>query len=264
MNTKLLQWLNVIAVIGTILLNALANIIPFNGVSTGAVSDAFPNLFTPPGYVFAIWGAIYTLIFTFMVFQVRSSQRDESYLQDIGILYLIGAIVNISWLILFHYSFGNSALFLVTPILIALFLVILLVTYIRLGIGTKEVSIGQKLAVHLPISVYIGWISLATIANIASALNILIPGIPLDTQAIWTALIIIVALVLTLLMLFKRRDIAYALVVIWASVGIATKQAAVAIIAWTAWGAIAIILIAIILLPIIMKKNIKNYYLVRE
>ncbi len=263
LNNKTLQLVNVIAVIGTIVLNALANIIPFNNVTTGAVSDAFPNLFTPPGYVFAIWGAIYTLIFVFMLFQVRPNQREESYLQEIGSLYLLGAIVNVGWLILFHYSYGNPSLFLLTPIPILLFLVILLWTYIRLGIGIKEVSIGQKLGVHLSISVYAGWISLASIANIASALNILVPGIPLEIQAIWTALIIVVALVLTLLMLFMRRDVAFGLVVIWASVGIAVKQAAYAIISWTAIAAVLIIISVIILLPIIKKKNPKDFYLVR-
>ncbi|MFW9907433.1 MAG: TspO/MBR family protein [Candidatus Thorarchaeota archaeon] len=264
MNSKLLQLMNVIAVLGTILLNAMANIIPFNNVNTGQVSDAYPNLFTPPGYVFAIWGAIYTLIFAFMVYQVRSSQREKSYLHAIGPLYLIGAIVNIAWLILFHFSYGNPTLFLVTPVMIGLFLVILLWTYIRVGIGTAEVPRGEKLAVHLPLSVYLGWISLATIANIASALNIIFPGIPLDTQALWTALIIVVALVLTMLMLVKRRDVAYGLVVIWASVGIATKQAAYSIIYMTALGAVIVIILAILLLPFIMKKNPKDFYLAKN
>ncbi|MFW9849493.1 MAG: tryptophan-rich sensory protein [Candidatus Thorarchaeota archaeon] len=264
MNAKLLQWLNVIAVIGTILLNALVNILLVGGVTTGEVSDSYPNLFTPPGYVFAIWSVIYTLAIVFMFYQIRANQRDEAYLQEIGPLYVIGSLVNVGWLYLFHFSYGSPALLLATPLLIVMFLVILLWTYVRLGVGVKEVSLGQKLGIHLHFSVYLGWISLATIANIASALNVLIPGIPLDIQAIWTALIILVALVLTLLMLYRRRDIVYALVVIWASIGIATKQASVTIIAWTTWGAIALIVVAIILLPLLMKKSIKNYYLVRE
>jgi hypothetical protein len=199
-----------------------------------------------------------------MFYQVRANQRDESYIQEIGILYLLGSLINVVWLWVFHYSYDSPTLFPVTPILIGLFLVVLLWIYIRVGIGAKEVSLGQKLGVHLHFSVYLGWISLAIIANIASTINLLIPGIPIETQAIWTALIIVVALTLTLLMLYMRRDIAYALVVVWASVGIATNQAAYPIIAWTAWGAIAIIVIVIILLPILLKKNIKNYYLVRE
>ncbi len=263
MNSRLLQVLNVIAVASTILLNALANILPFNGVLTATVSDSYPSLFTPPGYVFAIWGVIYVLIFTFMVFQVRKSQVEESYLQQIGVLYFVGAIFNIGWLIMFHYSYGNPALFVFTTIPILAFLVTLLLMYTRLEIGLKEVSLGQKLAVHLPVSVYLGWISLASIANIASAINVLVPGIALETQALWTAIMIVVALVLTTLMLFIRRDFAFGLVVIWASVGIATKQAAYTVIYFTAIGTALLIAILIILIPFLRsnKRNPLRFYL---
>ncbi|MHA2426255.1 MAG: tryptophan-rich sensory protein, partial [Candidatus Thorarchaeota archaeon] len=81
MNSKSLQWLNVIAVIGTVILNALVNIIPVNGVTTGEVSDFYFNLFTPPGWVFGIWAIIYTLAFVFMIFQARANQREASYIQ---------------------------------------------------------------------------------------------------------------------------------------------------------------------------------------
>lgn len=266
MNPKFLQIINVIAVIGTIVSNLLANILPFNNVSTKDVSDSFPNLFTPPGYVFAIWGVIYFLIFTFMVYQVRSNQVQESYLQEIGILYALGAIFNVGWLILFHYSFGNPGLFAINTIPIVLFLITLILTYVRLGIGLKEVPLGQKLAVHLPVSVYLGWLSLATIANIASTLNILIPAIPLETQAIWTGLIIIVALVLTMLMLFLRRDFGYGLVVVWATIGIATGNSAAAypIIYFAALGTALIVLAVIIILPFLKgKKNPIDFYLHR-
>jgi benzodiazapine receptor len=266
MNSRLFQTLNVIAVISTILLNALANILPFNGVLTATVSDSYPNLFTPPGYVFAIWGVIYVLIFTFMVFQVRKSQVGESYLQQIGALYLVGAIFNIGWLVMFHYSYGNPTLFVFTTIPILAFLVTLLLMYSRLEIGLKEVPLGQKLAVHLPVSVYLGWISLASIANIASAINVLVPGIALETQALWTAVMIVVALVLTTLMLFMRRDFAYGLVVIWASVGIATKQVAYPVIYFTAVGTALLIAALIVLVPFVKgtKRNPLHFYLRRQ
>ncbi len=265
MNSKLLQIVNVIAVIAAIVFNALVNIIPVNNITTGEVSDAFPNLFTPPGYVFAIWGIIYTLAIIFMIYQVRLNQREESYLQQIGILYLVGAIINIVWLVVFHYSYGNEVLFPITTLLILGFLVTLLLVYNRLGIGLSEVSVGQKLGVHLHFSVYLGWISLASIANIASAIVLFAPGIPLDIQALWTAIIIVVALVLTMLMLFLRRDFAYGLVVVWASIGIAAKQAVYPIIYFTALGTAIIVLVMILILPFLKgKKNPIDFYLHRE
>ncbi|MBO3798522.1 MAG: hypothetical protein QXI42_06970 [Thermoproteota archaeon] len=126
-----------------------------------------------------------------------------------------------------------------TPIPIVALLATLLLTYIRLGVGVKKTPMVQKLAVHVPVSVYLGWISLATIANIASVINVLMPSIPLDIQALGTAAVILVALTITLLMLVRRRDFAYSLVVVWASIGIALKQASIPVIHWTALFALA-------------------------
>jgi len=262
-NPVIYQAVNVIAVLATFIFNILVNVLLLNGVNTGQVSDSYPSLFTPPGYVFSIWGAIYTLQIIFMVYQVRASQRKESYLSQISFLYLLAGLVNILWLVNFHYSYGVPSLFILTPLPITLLLVVLLLTYVRLGIGKKEVSRNQKLAVHLPVSVYVGWISLANIADIAPTLNILIPGIPMDTQALWTALVIIVALLITLLMLILRRDFAFGLVVIWATIGIALKQIAVPVIFGVALATAIIVAISIVVLPFLRKSGFVAYYMVR-
>jgi benzodiazapine receptor len=65
------QLMNVIAVVAALIMNALVNILPLNGVTTAQVSDSYPNLFTPPGYVFSIWGVIYALAVVFMFYQAR-------------------------------------------------------------------------------------------------------------------------------------------------------------------------------------------------
>jgi len=259
-----LQVVNILAIIITIIVNAIAEAIPINGVSSKDVSDYFPSLFTPPGYVFSIWSVIYTLLIVFMVFQALPSQRNASYLKPTAVFFVIGGVINDSWLILFHYAYAQPGLYAFTPILIVLFLVLMLYTYIKLEIGVVNVPTKQKIAVHLPISVYAGWVSLAVIANIASVLNVLIPGIPLATQELWTALIIIVALVLTILMLVLRRDAAYGLVVIWATVGISTAQSAIPIIYFAAIGTALIITLAILLLPIITKEGFAKFYLRKE
>ncbi|NWF95013.1 MAG: tryptophan-rich sensory protein [Candidatus Thorarchaeota archaeon] len=262
-----MQFLNVIAVLSTIIGNALANILPFNGVYTGTVADAYPSLFTPPGYVFAIWGVIYTLLFIFMVYQVRSSQQGADYIRQIGVLFLIGAVFNNVWLVMFHYSYpAPSPLFPLTTVPIALLLVTLLLTYLRLGIGKKAVPLSERLAVHLPVGVYLGWISLATIANIASTLNALVVGIPTETQELATVSVILVALLLTLLITHRRHEFAFGLVVIWASVGIAVKQAAHFIILFTALGTAVSIAVALIVVPVLpaLRKHFVGFYLLRN
>ncbi|MCX8183792.1 MAG: hypothetical protein N3F08_05180 [Crenarchaeota archaeon] len=247
-NPAILQMLNVAAIVATILFNSIVNILPLNGVTTGEVSDSYPNLFTPPGYVFAIWGVIYILLTVFMVYQARVSQRKEEYLEEIGFLYVLGAAANIMWLIVFHYSYSNPSLFIFSPIPIIALLATLLLTYLRLGVGVKKVPIAQKLAVHVPVSVYLGWISLATIANIASVINVLMLSIPLDMQALGTAAVILIALAITLLMLVRRRDFAYSLVVVWASIGIALKQVSIPLVYWTVLFAVSMIIVTILLM----------------
>ncbi len=258
------QIVNILAILITIVINAIVEAIPLNGVTSKDVSDYFTSLFTPPGYVFSIWSVIYTLLIVFMIYQALPSQRDASYLRPTAIFFVIGGVINDSWLILFHYAYANPGLYAVTPILIGLFLVLMLYTYTKLEIGKVNVPIKQKIAVHLPISVYAGWVSVAVIANIASVLNAIFPGIPVATQEIWTALVIIVSLAITMLMLVIRRDAVFGLVVVWATVGISTAQNAIPIIYFSAIGTALIIVIAILLLPIITKKGYSNFYLRNE
>jgi len=261
MNNKIYQIANVVAVIGTLIMNSLANILPFNDVTTGQVSDSYPNLFTPPGYVFAIWGVIYTLAAVFMIYQARPSQKGKKYLAQIGIWYFVSGVINSVWLFLFHYSYGAPTVFLFSVVDIVLLLIVLILIYTRLGIGRVMASRSEKLAVHLHFSVYLGWICLATIAAVASALNLIFPGIPPVTQEMGTALMIVVALALTVIMIVRRRDFAFALVVIWAAVGIAIKNAQYPAIFYTAIATTTVIALALIVIPVIKKKGIIEFYI---
>lgn len=256
----LLQLGNVAAVAITLVGNILVNTLPLNGVTTAQVSDSYPNLFTPPGYVFAIWGVIYALAIIFALYQLRPSQRIERYLTAIGWLYLYGAVVNVAWLAVFHYSFGVPILFLVSTVLLLLLLWNLTQIYKRVGIGGIDAHRGEKLGVHIPISIYLGWISVASIAGVASAINVLIPGIPIGMQAAGTAMMLLVALGLTLYMLWHRRDLVFALVVVWAVSGIASKQTDPAI-HYTALVVLAIGFTAAILMPTLRRMGWVGYYL---
>ena len=252
---------NMIAVIAVLIMNTLVNILPLNGVTTVQVSDSYPNLFTPPGYVFSIWGVVYALAVVFMTYQARPSQRSEAYLVQINFLYLISASANVSWLLIFQYSYGVPQLFVVSLIPMTGLLLCLISMYQRLGIGSIHVPRNQKLAVHLPISVYIGWISLAIIANIASVLDVLIPGIPMPTQALWTAIVLVVVLVITILMVWTRSDLAFGLVVIWASIGIALNRVAIPLIFATSIATAAVVATLILVTPFLKKTGFISLYM---
>lgn len=219
-NSVLLRWLNIVAFVLTVLVNGLAGSTTLlGGVNTAEISDANPTLITPAGYVFSIWGIIYILLAVFVIFQALPSQREKEYSKKIGWLFVLSSLANIVWLFLWQYEILS-----VSIVLMFLLLATLIAMYLRLNIGKSAVSLREKLAVHVPFSVYLGWITIASIANVSVFLvseNWDGFGISAET---WATLIIIVALVITLLVLATRRDIAYSLVIVWALIGIAVKQ----------------------------------------
>ncbi len=217
---KLLAVLNVAGYMIMIVVNILANTLPINGVTTGEVSNMYPNLFTPASFTFSIWGLIYILLALFTVYQtgVLSKGKTNALAADIGWLFFISSLANTAWIFMWHYKF----IFLSAAVMLIL-LLSLIGIYIRLS-GRKAVSSKEKFFAHLPFSVYLGWISVATIANIAALLvsvNWNGFGIP---EEIWTIFVIILAAVLGSLFVLKKKDIAYGLVIIWAFIGIIIKH----------------------------------------
>jgi benzodiazapine receptor len=219
-NPTFLKWMNIISFALTVLVNSLAGgTTILGGKLTADISDANPTLITPAGYVFSIWGIIYILLGIFVVFQALPSQKQKGYQERIGWLFVLSGIVNIAWLFLWQFGYLSLSI-----VLMFLLLAALIAIYLRLNIGRSAVSFGEKLAVHLPFSVYLGWITIASIANVAVTLvSMKWDGFGIS-QETWAFLIVVIALLITLLVIATRKDVAYGLVVIWALLGIAVKQ----------------------------------------
>jgi hypothetical protein len=210
---------NLLSFILTIVVNSLANIIPLNGKTTGELSDSFPNLFVPAGYVFSIWGLIYILLAIFTISQALPKYRDEGIIEKISYLFIISNLANSSWIVFWHFEIVFASLLVMLILLISLILV-----YSRLEIGKNSVSRNEKLFSHIPFSVYLGWITVATVANVTALLVFINwDGFGIS-EVVWTAIVISVATLITLILIFTRRDYAYALVPVWAFIGIALKQ----------------------------------------
>ncbi len=217
---SVLRWANILAFALTIIVNGLAGSTTIiGGKVTAQISDANPTLITPAGYVFSIWGIIYILLGIFVVYQALPSKQGETFRKKVGWLFVLSSASNIVWLFLWQYEYLTASL-----VLMFLLLATLILIYLRLGIGKSKVSLREKLAVHLPFSVYLGWITIATIANVAVTLvSLNWDGFGLSPE-VWAAAVIAVALLITILVLATRKDIAYALVIIWALVGIGANQ----------------------------------------
>ena len=246
MDKRILQISNFLAVVLTIVVNSLANILPINGKNTGQLSDNIPNLFVPSGITFAIWGVIYLLLILFAIYQARDFFKKEKiempYLTKITPFFILASAANILWIFLWHYE--QVALSLIAMLIL---LISLIAIYIKLNVGQQQLSLKEKMFIHIPFSVYLGWITVATIANITAWLVIISwDGFGIS-DVTWTIIVLCVATLLTLIILYKRRDIAYSLVIIWALLGIVIKRMQDQTeIATTATIAIVIIIIAII------------------
>jgi hypothetical protein len=228
-DVRILQIGNALSFVAVVVVNALANILPLNNVTTGELSDSYPNYFVPAGYVFGIWGVIYLLLLGFTVRQLRRGGDDAETLRKIGWLFIVSNVCNFIWIFLWHWRQVALSLVPMFGLLASLIMI-----YLRLDIGKVQVSRDQRLYYHLPFSVYLGWITVAPIANIVAFLVSSGWDSYGTTAAYWTVLVIAVAVALTLVNLWTRGDAAYSLVIVWAFSGIIYKQMAEPLIPYAA------------------------------
>jgi hypothetical protein len=208
-----------LATLVVVAVNGLANALPLNGVTTGAVSDSFDVLFTPAAYVFGIWGLIYLALLAYSVYQLLPAQRTDLVQRWVGGLYLGTCVANVAWLFLWHYQ-----RFPLTLIAMGALLVLLIAIYIVLGTGRRAAPAAERWLARVPFSIYLGWITVATVANVSVVLVYLKwAGWGLAPE-VWTAIMMAVAAALGWAMSLLRRDLAYNLVLAWALAGISVRH----------------------------------------
>jgi translocator protein len=229
---------NIVALVATLVVNGLATTLPLGGRTTAEISDSLPSLFTPAGYVFSIWGLIYLALIGFVVFQALPAQQSNPFVRATGWWFAVTCLANVLWIFCWQYGY-----FLASLPLMATLLVSLIVLYRRLAAQGRPVGATRWL-VQLPFSLYLGWITVATVANISAVLvGQGWSGWPLSA-VIWTVVMVIVAAGLAVVMLARYWDVAYAAVLVWALAGILVKQAATPAIVAACGLAIAAIVVA--------------------
>lgn len=230
MKDTLRQTANLVTVLIALTVNVLASALPLNGQNTGEISDRFDVYFVPAGYVFSIWGVIYLGWIAFVIYQFRTSQKESPRLRKLGHLFAVSNLFNAAWLFAWHYNlFGWSVLIMLT------LLGLLIASYLRLDVNRGVVTRAERWSVDIPFSIYLGWITVATVANITDWLYLVEWSGFGVSASLWAVIMIIVASVLGILMTVARRDAAYVLVLAWSFVGIAVRQASVSSVATSAW-----------------------------
>lgn len=237
---RLLPLVNIFTTLIALTVNVLANALPLNGKNTGTISDQFKVFFVPAGYVFAIWGVIYIGWIAFSIYQALPTQRDNARLQCIGWLYVLSGMLNAGWLFTWHYEW-----FPLSVVVMLALLVTLIAIYLRLDNGRVQVSTVEKWCVNIPFSIYLGWISVATIANITDLLYYWRWNGWGIAPELWAVIMLVIATALALAMTLMRGDVAFLLVLVWSFVGIAVKQSATPLVANATW--VMVVLVALMI-----------------
>ncbi|WP_312028252.1 TspO/MBR family protein [Bacillus salinus] len=236
-------FLTIIAYILVITINALANILPLNGQTTGEIANRLDVMFTPANYVFSIWGLIYLLLGIWVIAQFFKKRWKKPLYENTYSYFVISCSFNAMWIIFWHYEY-----FLLSVIMMTL----LLLTLIALYRTAKHYN--ATFLELVPFSIYLGWISVATIANISYYLvYIEWSGWGLS-DVTWTFVMLIVAGILAILFTTTQRDFLFPGVFIWAFIGIGLKQADVTLISNTAYTISIIIAISMLILFMIFRK----------
>lgn len=212
-----------ITYLAMVTMNVLANALPLNGRNTGDISDAYPSLFTPAGITFSIWSVIYLLLGLHVLYQLglfRETTPDvgrTALLNRVGVLFAISSLANTAWIFAWHYD--------VIPLSVVLIVVILLcLILITDTVRVANLSRREKFFIAVPFSVYFGWTTVATVANV----TVLLVSLKWDgfgiSAAAWATIIVLVAMAIGTATMLRNRDVAYGLVLIWAFAGILLRQ----------------------------------------
>jgi hypothetical protein len=219
-NTKYLKFLVLAAFILMVGVNGMANALPINGITTGELSDMYPNLFTPVGLTFSIWGLIYLLLGAYTVYlflRKETSKEKSKAFDEINKYFIISSVLNASWIIAWHYQIIWLSLLIMLGLLVSLI-------KIADTINKTKFDRNEKLITKAPFGIYFGWITIATIANITVFLVDLGWngfGIP---DYIWMTVILFTGVIIASVRAIYDRNIFYALVPVWAYLGIFIKH----------------------------------------
>lgn len=213
----LLRGLVTLTVLTTIAMNALANALPLFGRATGEVSALYPTLITPAGFTFSIWGVIYLGLLSYSVAQFVHPLADDPLPDALAWPLIASGAANVTWLLLWH------SLSITWSVIAMLVLLASLVAAYRTARRSRTGAPAEleRWAVRAPLSIYLGWVSVATIANVSIALS----GAGWDGWGVpaegWAVAVLLVGAALAAAGLVREGDGVFAGVFVWAYAGIA-------------------------------------------
>jgi hypothetical protein len=232
-----IRWIVLGLFVVTLLMNYLSQSIFFEQ-SIGDVSDKYSTMITPAGYAFAIWGLIYLSLGVYVFYQTFRASPEQKVYDRVAFPLILNLIANNLWLIAFQLEYIALS---------AVFMLVILATLIQIAIiWTNDQSLSDKRRTQMrfPFSVYLGWISVATIVNFSVVAKYTDWNVLGISEPVWVAIMLTVGTALALLIMFATRNMVYPLVFVWAYVAIAVAQSGNSLIYTAALGWAAVIFIS--------------------
>ena len=230
-NTLVFAMGNVIAFALVCIMNSLAEWLPLGGYTTREISAMHPSRLTPASYAFIIWGLIYTALLVFIIYQLLPAGRARPEIQRIGGWFIVSSAMNIAWLLLWHFQYIESTLFIMLALLISLIAI-----YSRTRVPGPPVRDAAYWLLSVPFSLYLGWLTVAILSNLSVFLahtygeSKEIAGMSPTTYSVW---LLIIASVIALWVAYRHHDPFYLLPIVWGLIAIGVEQQETAILVYT-------------------------------
>jgi translocator protein len=231
----------IVSSLAMILVNILANTMPLGGVTTGEVSARFPTAITPAGYTFAIWTLIYAGLIGFSIYQALPAQDNNEAVRTVRIPIVLSNLANIVWIYLWHHFEIRWSLLAISGLL-----AVLAYAYVQVDRIPARTE-AELWLLRVPLSVYLGWVTVATVVNTAVTLVYLGWGGLGLSDPMWGTLVLAVVALLCAALALYQADMALSLTFIWALVGIARGQADLPLVPGMALIAVGMVLLSLYL-----------------
>ena len=242
---RALAFVNAVALVVALAVNGLATSLPLNGQTPSEIAARFSSYFIPADFTFGIWGPIYLALIGFVLYPFLPQQRGSPALDRIGWLFAINCLANAAWIVLWHYEF-----YALSPLVMVTMLGSAAALYLRLDIGRDRAGPRDWWMLHMPISLYLGWLCVATISNISCVLEITGWNRWGLTAETWMLIMLAVTGLLAFVIAWQRRDAVVLLVLVWALAGIAIKQADSAAVATSSYAIAGLMLAMLVMMAL--------------
>ena len=224
MSSRLNAFLNSLGFTIVLLVNTMASVLKINGYNTGEISDLYPNYFVPAGFTFIIWSVIYIMIIGFVICSIaatgaKMAEPIKEIIKKISPYFQVTCLLNIAWLLTWQYLYLA-----ISVVIMIAFLITLIILYTKIRGLKNTLTPFYRFWIYHTFVVYLAWICVATIANVTALfIGIGWQGSPLGEQS-WSVIMIVIALLLGIIFVGKRKEPAYGFVLSWAFFGIYAKQ----------------------------------------